>query len=215
VAAIFVPFAALSPGGLWRVFHLELARPLQIESLGGAILIAIHHAFGTNLHVVTTFGSQNLTGAGATPLRYAGTVLELLLLLAVWFAYARADEDSPELLLRSCAASVTVLLAFGKVFSPQYMVWLVPLVPLVRGARGLVASALLAFALVLTQSWFPHHYFPLAETFAARASWELLARDLVVVAILGVLAWPALQHEAFGQHRSRLDALERVRTQVE
>ena len=211
LAAIFVPFAVISPGGLWRVFHLQLARPLQLESLGGALLIAAHHAFGTQLAVVTTFGSQNLSGTGAAPLRYATTAVEALLLLGIWIGYARGGE-SAERLLRHAAATVAVVVAFGKVFSPQYMIWLVPLVPLVRGLRGLVGGALLAAALVLTQTWFPHHYWALADTFGAAQSYELLARDLAVVALTLTLAWPRVE-DAFGTHTARLAALERMRAQ--
>ena len=42
--------------------------------------------------------------------------------------------------------------------SPQYLIWLVPLVALVRGRRGIAAVALLVAALVATQAWFPDHY---------------------------------------------------------
>jgi hypothetical protein len=60
-------------------------------------------------------------------------------------------------------------------------------VPLVRGRRGLLASALLAVALVLTQTWFPFRYFRLALNFEAGLSWLLLARDLTLVALVAVL----------------------------
>jgi hypothetical protein len=203
LAAIFVPFAAIAPAGLWRVFHLELARPLQLESLGAAVLIAVHHAFGTHLAVVTTYGSQNLVGAGVTPLRYASNAFELLLLIGLWVGYARGPAGS-ERLLRYSAAAAAVLVAFGEVFSPQYMIWLVPLLPLVAGVRGLLAGSALAAALVLTQSWFPHHYWALALTFAPKQSYELLARDLLVVAIAAVLAWPSLpQATAMGARLRR------------
>jgi hypothetical protein len=80
--------------------------------------------------------------------------------------------------------------------------------------RGVAASVLLFAALVLTQLWFPSHYWALTR-FGAPQSAELLARDVCVLALLAVLAWPGLQHEVLGEHRSRLEALQRVRTQVE
>ena len=42
--------------------------------------------------------------------------------------------------------------------------------PLVRGRRGVAASAVLALALVLTQLWFPYHYWDLALRLNERAS---------------------------------------------
>jgi hypothetical protein len=67
------------------------------------------------------------------------------------------------------------------------MIWLIPIVPLARGRRGLGASALLGFALVLTQIWFPFRYFRLSLNFEAGLSGVLLARDLTLVALVAVL----------------------------
>ena len=214
VAAIFLPFAALSPGGLRASFHAQIARPLQLESLGGSVLVALHHVFGTKLHVVTAFGSQNVAGTGAHAAEIATTVAGALALLTVWTLYARRPADG-ERLVTYVAAAVAAVLAFGKVFSPQFVIWLVPFVPLVRGRRGIVAGGLLASTLVLTQLWFPHHYWALADNLAQRESWLLLARDLCVVALAALLAWPRLEHEPLGEGRAMLEALQRVRTQVE
>jgi hypothetical protein len=74
------------------------------------------------------------------------------------------------------------------VLSPQYLIWLLPLVPLVRGRRGVAATILLTAALVLTQVWFPQRYFAYALHF--RNAGVVLTRDLVLVALLCVLAWP-------------------------
>ena len=71
------------------------------------------------------------------------------------------------------------------------MIWLLPLVPLVRGRRGLAASALLGLALILTQLWFPTRYFDLARGLAAFPSWLVLARDLTLLALLTTLLVPA------------------------
>ena len=69
---------------------------------------------------------------------------------------------------------------------------------------------------MLTQLWFPHHYWDLANGFARPQTLELLARDLGVVLLAMVLAWPRRsEDEPLGEHRSRLEALQRVRTQVD
>ncbi|HWJ31904.1 MAG TPA: hypothetical protein VNR59_06145, partial [Gaiellaceae bacterium] len=65
----------------------------------------------------------------------------------------------------------------------QFLIWLIPVVPLVRGRRGLWAGALLLAAFVLTLIWFPFGYFRLALDFETGLSWLLLARDLVLVAL--------------------------------
>jgi uncharacterized membrane protein len=213
-AAWFLPFVILSPGGVAHSFRVQLARPLQLESLGGAILLAVHHAAGTTLHLTSSYGSQNLTGAGAHGLAIATSIVEVLALVSVWVFFARGPATN-ERLLQYSAAAVVALVAFGKVFSPQYMIWLIPFVLLVGGLRGLAASVLLLAALVLTQTWFPSHYWNLAQRFASTQSGELLARDLCVVMLFVVISWPALQHEVLGEHRSRLEALQRVRTQVD
>jgi hypothetical protein len=213
-AAWFLPFVVLSPGGVGHSFHAQLSRPLQIESLGGGILLAIHHATGGSLRVVNGFGSQNLAGTGVHAAELASTFVGLAALVAVWLLFV-AGAPTRERLLTSCGAAVAALVAFDKVFSPQFMIWLIPFVLIVRGLRGAVAGALLYVALILTQTWFPRHYWDLALNLAPTQSGEVLARDLCVVALFAVLAWPALQHEMLGEHRTRLEALQRVRTQVE
>ena len=213
-AVWFFPFVVLSPGGVAHSFHTQLARPLQLESLGAAVLLASHHVAGTTLHIASSFGSQNVTGPGAHAAALATSVAGLLFLAALYVAFARGESDADDL-LRYSAAVVAVAIAFGKVFSPQFLIWLIPLVPLVRGRRGLWSTALFFAALVLTQLWFPRHYWALANDLAPAQSWELLARDLAVVALAVVLVWPRREHQVLGEHRARIEALERVRTRVD
>ena len=109
------------------------------------------------------------------------------MLAALWVAFARGPATGDRL-LRYAAACICAFIVFGKVLSPQYLIWLLPLVPLVRGRRGLAATALLTLALILTQVWFPQRYFAYALEF--RNAGVVLVRDLVLVALLAVLAWP-------------------------
>ena len=187
LAAVLVPFAILSWDGLLESFDRQLGRPLQIESLASAFLLAAHQVDGGYVpDVVSTFGSQNLDGSLPDALATVLTALQVLALLGVWFLFARSRRTGEQLVAAS-AAAVTAFVAFGKVLSPQFLIWLFPLVPLVAGRRGLLASALLLVALVLTQLWFPVRYWDLVALDAA-PSWLLLARDLTLVALLAVLA---------------------------
>jgi hypothetical protein len=214
VLAVFLPVTVLAPRGVAHSIHAQVARPLQIESLGGAILIAVHHIANTSLHVTSTFGSQNLTGPGASAAAFLTSIAGVLALVAVWVLFARGPASNERFVVHA-AGAVAVLVAFGKVFSPQFTIWLIPLVPLVRGLRGVMAAALLAMSLALTHAYFPLHYWALARGLAPQESWEVLARDLTVVGLAAVLVWPRLEHQMLGEHRARIEALERVRPQVE
>ena len=188
VGAVFLPFVVLSPGGVWHSLSVQLNRPLQVESLGASLLLVGHHVFGFGLAGETSHGSQNVAGSAAGVLAVATTLLQVGVLGWIWTSFARGRGDG-EALVRSTAAALCAFVALGKVLSPQFLIWLIPIVPLVRGRRGLWASALLAAALVLTQVWFPFRYFRLALHFEAGLSWVLLARDLALVAITMLLAF--------------------------
>jgi hypothetical protein len=201
-ALVYAPFVALAPGGVWDSITRQTSRPLQIESLGSGILLAAHHAFGLDLTMRSGHGSQNLAGALPDAIATIQTVVQALALLAIWVLFARGRAD-PERLVVASGAALCAFVAFGKVLSPQFLIWLVPLVPLVRGRRGLYASVLLALALLLTQLWFPYRYWDLALHFAAFPSWLVLARDLVLLGTLAVLVAALRDGDAHRLARNR------------
>jgi Glycosyltransferase family 87 len=176
-AVIFLPFSILSPGGMHHALDSQLVRPLQIESLGGAMLLVSHKLFGTDLSVYTTM-SQNLAGPGVKVVEDLTVALQLAWLVTAWALFARGAATR-ERLVGHAAAAVALLVGLGKVFSPQFAIWLIPLVPLVR-RRG--ASVFLFVALLLTGLYFPRHYWQLVA-FDSTQVWELVARDLCVLAL--------------------------------
>jgi uncharacterized membrane protein len=190
VALIFLPFVRLSPGGVWDSLHRQADRPLQIESLGSSFLLVAHQFGFWTVHLNLSHGSQNQGGSLAETFAAIQSVVQAAVLIVLWVAFARGPATR-ERLVRYSAASVAAFIAFGKVLSPQFLIWLLPLVPLVRGRRGLAASAVLALALVLTQLWFPYRYWRLALHQDAIATWLVFARDLVLVALVLVLALPS------------------------
>ena len=189
VLAAFLPFVALAPDGVaWSLGH-QLGRPLQIESLGSAFLLAAHQTFGLEVTMKSGHGSQNLAGAGPDVVAGVLSALQLAALASIWAVFGRGPA-TPERLVRYGAAALVAFVALGKVLSPQFLIWLLPVVPLVRGRRGIAGSALLLAACVLTQLWFPYRYWDLALDFDAAATWLVLVRDLVLVTLLAVLVLP-------------------------
>jgi uncharacterized membrane protein len=180
VAAAFVPFAIVAPHGVWDSLRGQASRPLQIESLGASLFTAFGHP-----SVISSHGSQNVAGHGGVAAFFA--LLQIAVLIALWIAFARGPATGDRL-LRYSAASVCAFIAFGKVLSPQFLLWLIPLVPLVRGRSGLAATSLLTVALVLTQVWFPRHYWDYVHVFHNAGA--VVARNLTLVALLVVLVWP-------------------------
>jgi hypothetical protein len=179
-ALLVVPWVVVSPRGVWDSLDAQLGRGLHAESLASSVLLAADRIGVYDAHVVRRLhpaATRDLAGGLPDALGYATAVLAVLAVLAVWFAYARRRE-----LAVAFAAAVAGALAFAKVLSPQYLVWLIPLVPFGGG----LAAALLVAALALAQGWY-FHYRDLWTI--GWPVWPLLARNLVLVALYGLLLW--------------------------
>ena len=192
VALAYIAFFAVAPDGVLDSLGRQIGRPLQIESVGAGLLLALHQAFGMGLGWTSGSGSQNLTGTGAGVLAALQGVVQVVAVVLVWVAYARGPSTA-ERLVRYGAASVVAFVALSKVLSPQFLVWLVLLVPLVGGPRRRTALALTAVACALTAVWFPARYWDLVRDFDPLVSWLVLLRGLVLLGLLAALTWPATE----------------------
>ena len=85
------------------------------------------------------------------------TVVGVAALVLVWVRFARGDTESAARFARYAAAAVVAFVAFGKVVSPQFLVWLLAVVVLVPGRRGVVATALLLVGLRAHPAVVPAH----------------------------------------------------------
>jgi hypothetical protein len=168
---------------VWR----QVGRPLQIESLGAAVLLALHNAAAMPLGWASGAGSQNLTGTVAAIASAVTTLVGLAALVLVWTRFARGDTENAARFGQYAAAAIVAFVAFGKVVSPQFLVWLLAIVVLVQGSRGIAASGFLLAACALTRLWFPRTYWDLVKQFDPTASWLVLARDILLVAVFVVL----------------------------
>ena len=219
LAATLLPFVLIAPGPLLSFLRYHQLRGLQLESLpAGAIVLA--HVLGmTSARLEFNYGALHVVSplAGAV-LSWLPAIFVVLFgaVLASCLARFREEQAAGGCVTSESlvAYSVAVLLAFivtNKVFSPQYLIWLLPFAPLLRLRQ---ASALLAIC-ALTIVLFPFDYDHLLGM-------ELLPvlllnlRNLLVVALLvwlmvdrapsswrTALVWPVLAAHLAGRRAPR------------
>jgi len=100
---------------------------------------------------------------------------------------ARAPGDA-RLFVAACAATIVALLVAGKVLSPQFLIWLLPVVFLVAGRYGPAAFAIAAAAMLLTLAYFPNRYWDLVALEPVPIG-LLVLRDTALIALLAA-CWP-------------------------
>ena len=197
VLAISLPFAG---AGYVDSFRFHLDRPVQIESTAASVLFALGDSdvTGTNLRP-DRFKSNGLDGghAGAVEALFAGL---LVLALAAIVLLAARRPGHRHMVLCGFAA----LLAFvtlGKVFSPQYVIWMVPFAALawVWGERAV--GLLVAAAIVLTHVEFPSRYFDLINV-KTDVVLIVAARNALLLVALVVLAASLARSRGAGRVRA-------------
>ena len=157
LVAISLPFAG---AGYVDSFEFHLDRPVQIESTAASVLFALggSEVTGTNLRP-DRFKSNGLDGGHADTVEALFSLLLVLALAAIVLLAARRRTVRHMVL---CGfAALLAFVTLGKVFSPQYVIWLAPFAALawVWGRRAV--ALLVAAAIVLTHVEFPSRYFDL------------------------------------------------------
>jgi Glycosyltransferase family 87 len=184
LAVVVVPFLVIDAGGLIDSVGGQLERPLQIESLGSSILLAAHQLGFYEATVVHGHGSQNLGGPAPDAFASVHALVQLAAIAGTWVLFARGHVGRAGFLAAS-AASVVAFVAFAKVLSPQFLIWLIPVVPLVLGRIGVIAAGLLAAALVTTQLFFPYRYWSVVAL--ENDAWLVVVRNALLLALFAVL----------------------------
>lgn len=182
-----LPFVAIDLAGALDPFTRFVARPLQVESLGASILLALHASLGPAFgHFTYTFFSFNLEGPLPSTVAAIQTVALIAVLLAIWVADARGPADPGRLVVAS-AAVLAADVALGKVLSPQYVLWLVAPVAVLASVRGIRPLLAVGVVLVLTQLYYPARYQAYLR-FDAGATLAILERNLALVLLAIYLA---------------------------
>ena len=200
VAVAYGTALALSPGGTADSITYHLDRPVQVESSPAVVLRALDSAgAGTARHD----GSHRSDGldhpaAGVVTAGFLALMAAAVALLALGAAERRdGAPPGPRALVLAGLGATVAFAVFGKVLSPQFLVWVVPLFALGVAWRMPGLALLSAAAIVLTLVEFPAHYHAVVD----REPWAVAlvtVRDLTLVALLGLVlrALPASRSAA-------------------
>lgn len=164
-------------------------RPLQLESTFAAALGLWHALGGPAVSVVQSYGSSNLTGPVVTQVQRFAMPLTMACLVAVyfwsWIHIRRSGSPSAArvVVLQGLVAALVGFMVLGRVLSPQYLVWIIPLGALLSVRRGGLSPWLLLTVLACTQVIYPATYSALQQL-RPWACGLVLLRNLLLVAWL-------------------------------
>jgi hypothetical protein len=156
----------LSPDGALGAVEYHLERPVQLESSPATVLLALDGAGLGETSSVASHRSDGLAHPADGLVTAASAAVLLGALALITLAAARPPgggrPDERRLVLASVAA-VAACCALGKVLSPQFLVWVLPLGALALAWRMHLLAAAVAAATALTLVEFPSRYFDLLE----------------------------------------------------
>jgi uncharacterized membrane protein len=213
VAAVGLAAVSISPGGVVDSLRYQVDRPVQIESTPATLLLATRSTTGIHSH-----RSDGLLhpAARAVSIVFGAALVATMALLAA-LAYRRHGKR--DLALLSLAA-VVAFAALGRVLSPQFLVWAVPLAALAVSWRRWAVAASSAGAILLTLVEFPAHYVDLVRHEPFPIAVVALRNALLIMAVvMSVLAAaparstpPGRSRRPLWRRRSATDPLPRSRT---
>lgn len=188
-----LPFVAVAGEDTFRFLGYQVGRGLQIESIGGGLAVLVGLIGGEAPRLSFGFSAVNVEG------QLARAVLGFLPVLTVlacgvlaWLGWRtvrdEAAADIPaqlgpraETLVNLAFASLLVLLVSSKVYSIQYVVWIVPFLALLQGPRFWLGAAIAA----LTMPIHPVLYSDLV----AQEALPILVLNLRNALVVALTAW--------------------------
>ncbi len=145
-------FTALSPSGAFSwASHLYL-RPFTVESTGSG-LIWLASFVGEPVTWTTSFGSLNIDSPISAALGQA-----FVILLEAGYVYVLIQQWRGKMgFFQGCAAALLLVVVTAKVFSPQYLLWLMPFMAISGSGNRRVWNAWL-WICGLTTLIYPFYY---------------------------------------------------------
>jgi uncharacterized membrane protein len=178
----------VSQGEYWTSFRFHAERGIQIESLYALVPYLAHLLLGAAITVYDAHNSMNIDMAHIGLLLKASTVMPVVTMIALYVMFWRvlksrsAEEIEPGQVVGMVLLLVFTFMLTFKVLSPQFLVWLTPLIYLSAPSRRstLFFGCFLAIMLVTQLIW-PGFYYLLEEAHPVGVA-------LLVIRNVGLLA---------------------------
>ena len=122
VLGVTACFGALISNGVFSWLSYLYLRPVEVESIG-SVLLWLASFLGVPVEWKTTFGSLNALSPIAGVVSQVFVILFCLGYIFIVIQQWKGKMD----LVQASLASLLVLVTTSKVFSPQYLLWLIPL----------------------------------------------------------------------------------------
>jgi len=200
IAIVSIAPVIISPEGFWQSFAYHSQRPLQIESTYSSFLL-LGQVFGiTSLETDFSFGSTNIISPAAD--FFAGSYIwfTLIALAAVYWLFHKAggrppgpetgpDSDVAQAnrLFTFSLLAILVFIVANKVLSPQFLIWLYPLVALANGRWRNAPWLMFVTIGLVTFFIYPVYYGGLTDI-RAPAVIILFLRNMSLIALAILLA---------------------------
>jgi uncharacterized membrane protein len=162
IALIFAPLLVIAPKEISAFLSYHAARGLQMESLGAGLLMLLHALGLMKLSPVFNFGAYHLspTIAGKVLLSLLPCFfLAGLIAIGIRLRMQRDAEAQPRAFVQTVFLSLLLFVLTNKVFSPQFIGWLIPFAAFALGGRREIA--LFTVSTAITTYLYPYHYRPL------------------------------------------------------
>jgi len=162
---VVLPLLVIAPSSLERMLAFHAQRGIHMDSTYGSLALVTDVLNLTVVRIEMTFRSWNVAGPFPNLLTKLSTPLLGILLLGAYAFIARCirtldSESTRDVSIVGTSVALVLLagLIGSKVLSPQYLVWVVPVVPLIAGPRRYAAWAVFTLLGLLTYYIYPLHY---------------------------------------------------------
>lgn len=167
-----LPFLLADPSTAFSYLTYHSDRGIQVESVAGGFFMLYDKIFPCDIYVAYGFGSDNVIGTIPDALSpFMNPVMYCIILafvVAIGLRIARSSVERDDVLVlvgAICAAMVMIFITFSKVYSAQYVIWILLLIPFTQascfdeGRRNRILMTMLPFGLFTFLSYSSYHVF--------------------------------------------------------